>query len=550
MRYPRLVRTFLDKRPPRVSKEVAPPSPTAVGPSRVPPLLVVPSQTTAPTRSELRRRSVVSTKADPDNQYWQYPVEYLITPTTYAFRVGDLVELLTAVGLAAQMAYLRKHHFWKYMLLYVGRDPLEGRSVNDEFDAFPTVSARLQSRLAKRPNGVKMLSGDFIEDSLYNPHYGYFNKEVEIFHKETPFDYTAIRDNDEFVNEWYRLYTKYDSKKDSQLWHTPTELFLPHYGNALARDILANHLEGPLVIYEMGGGNGTLMADVLAYVRQHAPEVYRHTSYRIIEILSKLAAQQKKEALGLKLRQQQLDPHKVQVINRSIFEWTQVVEEPCVFIALEVFDNFPHDVVRYDNTTGQPFQGYVGVTRNRDMFEFFSPELTPYTTSFLNLRDKSGVVCPHPLDSPYLWRRLRDWVYPYRQNLSSPEYVPTRLLQFFHVLKHKFPNHRLVASDFDALPEAAPGTNGPVVQTVINQQMVTANTYMVHQGFFDIMFPTNFELAKALYGLVTGKTAEVSTHREYLTRWADLGATTTKRGENPMVDFYTNAKFITTAGEP
>eukprot|EP00955_Chlamydomonas_euryale_P084717 363999-Chlamydomonas_euryale.AAC.13 len=49
---------------------------------------------------------------------------------------------------------------------------------------------------------------------------------------------------------------------------------------------------GPLRIYEIGGGNGTLARDVLDWLRRERPDVYEGTSYTCVEISAKLAAQQ------------------------------------------------------------------------------------------------------------------------------------------------------------------------------------------------------------------------------------------------------------------
>ena len=60
---------------------------------------------------------------------------------------------------------------------------------------------------------------------------------------------------------------------------TPVELFTPWYGYILARHILEHRkhnlgLDGtPLVIYEIGGGNGTLARDVLVSYKEGAGEV-------------------------------------------------------------------------------------------------------------------------------------------------------------------------------------------------------------------------------------------------------------------------------------
>ena len=51
----------------------------------------------------------------------------------------------------------------------------------------------------------------------------------------------------------------------------------------------------------MGGGNGTLMCDILNYIRKNHPEIYERTQYKIIEISSQLANKQMKQALIINL---------------------------------------------------------------------------------------------------------------------------------------------------------------------------------------------------------------------------------------------------------
>ena len=69
-----------------------------------------------------------------------------------------------------------------------------------------------------------MLARDYIEDSLYNPNYGYFSKQAAIFDtKHEPFDFPNIRDTGEFTWRVSKKYAQYGH--NVQLWHTPTELF-------------------------------------------------------------------------------------------------------------------------------------------------------------------------------------------------------------------------------------------------------------------------------------------------------------------------------------
>jgi hypothetical protein len=92
------------------------------------------------------------------------------------------------------------------------------------------VDANILEHEATPPKGVKMLARDFIEDSLYNPHYGYFTKQVKIFDTQgTPFEFWRLRDSTEFQEEVGKQYASYGADKHhgpgKQLWHTPTELF-------------------------------------------------------------------------------------------------------------------------------------------------------------------------------------------------------------------------------------------------------------------------------------------------------------------------------------
>lgn len=432
--------------------------------------------------------------------------------------------------------------------------------INQElFQSFPLTNSAQLAKNTTRPTRTRMLAKDFMDDSLYNPNYGYFSKEVEIFTPSKPFSYQQIANEEDFLKRWtteYRQHTtakpqgpldRHAPRTSRQVWHTPTELFKPFYGEALARYLLVNYKltlypYADLVIYEMGGGNGTLMANILDYIRETQPDVYSRTRYNIVEITGNLAAKQQAQAKG--------HGSKVNVINKSIFDWDQNVADPCFFIGLEVFDNFAHDVIRYDNRTLQPHQAYVVVDANGDFQELYSSELDPWAEEFLKLRDSTPEYGPawelgyHPLAQPAKLRRLKNLVWPFRGDFSDPEYIPTRYLEFLHVLKRYFPEHRILTSDFTHLDQTIAGYNSPVVQTVLNNEMITVSTYMVLQGFFDILFPTDFQLAAQLYAKVTGKTVKVSSHQEFMETWAELEETSTKAGENPLVSFYQNAAFM------
>ncbi|CAE6448030.1 unnamed protein product [Rhizoctonia solani] len=465
---------------------------------------------------------------------------------------------------------------------------------------FRRVTAAQLARQAKEPpRRVKMLSRDFIDDALYNPHYGYFPKQATIFTPETPFDFTQISNSRAFhqaVAERYRYYrieAGVGSGPGRQVWHTPTELFKPYYGHAIARCLISEYLlkyfpYEDLVIYEIGAGNGTLAENILDFLQAEHPDVYDRTRYRIIEISGSLAQKQTS-------RLERRHTGAVEVVHKSVFDWTEREPAPCFFLAMEVVDNFAHDIVRYDYDTLSPLQAIVAINQLGDFFELYEPVHDSLISRFLNLRSRirhtSPALAPSFTNNSFM-RTIRPY-FPFAPNMTQREFIPTKLLEFLILLHDKFPRHRLLLSDFSSLPDTIPGYNSPVVQTRVNDVMVPCETYLVHQGYFDIFFPTNFELLRDMYeciiggdddsrgarasplgsvagsmkigssffssegrrkpiagvlsssGLAVGeRKSNVYGHREFLEKYADLDATVLHNGENPMLDFYENVKFL------
>ena len=393
-----------------------------------------------------------------------------------------------------------------------------------------------------------------------------------IFSPGDPFDFPALPSEHAFFQQLRHRYTAFEDALDyqepndlRQLWHTPTELFSPYYGEAIARYLVEDYKYNfypyhDLNIYEMGAGNGTMMLNILDFIRDCHPEVYERTKFRVIEISNQLA-QLQQQGLGQSAYARG-HADKVEIVNQSIFDWTQYVSNPCYFLALEVFDNFAHDALKYDLDTGAPYQSHVVVDPRGELFEYYSRSLDPVAAQFLERRHAACKSYPHPLSGSRLMNSLRSLM-PFRQSLSTPEYIPTRLMQFFYILYQKFPNHKLISSDFNKLGDAVEGLNAPVVQTRYQRQMIPVSTPLVgsklphwactfadlvkvHQGYFDILFPTDFDVMEPMYTAITGRFARTYSHEDFMSGRADLDETQTKNGENPLLSWYKNASVMIT----
>lgn len=488
------------------------------------------------------------------------------------------------------------------------RDPFTPTPSKEHYE-YPLVETEWLSKQRTRPKKVRMLARDFIHDSLYNPHYGYFSRHAVLLpdnaQRGSAFDFSNCSKEHDFmvaIEERYRHFEESvrqngDDKKlpspqrspvtprarpgsrealeaaqhlgrldlarqrqslkeegehdqdvkamvARQVWHTPTELFKPHYAHAIARYMVDNLPHGQaLVIYEVGAGSGALAKDVLDFVRENHADLYAKMEYNIIEISPRLSEQQSRTL------SEHLDKGKVQVTNKSIFDWQLAEERHCFFIALEVFDNLTHDIVRYATDTLRPYQAIVSIDDTGDMHELWEPVKDTRIKQYLSAKDKDTLPSSVPgyltwLPAPL--RRILTEHMPFYPNLTPPHYIPTGSLQLLDVLASQFPRHRLIMADFDSLPDAIPGLQAPVVQTRLNETMVAVTTYLVYQGFFDIFFPTNFPELQKVYASVMHKPveSEVLAHDEFLRRYADVTATTCRDGTNPMLSWYANAKWL------
>ncbi|ORX34248.1 S-adenosyl-L-methionine-dependent methyltransferase [Kockovaella imperatae] len=425
------------------------------------------------------------------------------------------------------------------------------------------------------PTRVKMLVREYIHDSLYNPHYGYFSKKATIFRSPPGgYDFSTFRDQTEFQEQVASRYAAeygdmIEGSLGRQVWHTPTELFSPYYAQALVSGIITAHKSSakspssPLIIYELGAGNGSFMSDALSFIRDQHPDLWPQTRYRVIEISPELARLQRERAKESKV------DHKVEILNTDVFDWEGGDKEPCYVVALEMLDNLAHDMVRYDIQTLQPYQTLVTIDATGNFNLIYEPITDPTLSQAMSYYDRLSTSStssrrhtvpniPSLIRSSTLLRKAYTEL-PFAPNLSSPDFIPSKAIALIKKLKEQLPNHRFLAADFATLPDTVSGRNGPVVQTRLGRVMVSVGTFLVKHGYFDIFFPTNFELLRDILALITKDlpsasipgggipAIEITSQSDFVRKYGGSELTkklTTRNGVSIMDAMYGNAKVM------
>ncbi len=179
-----------------------------------------------------------------------------------------------------------------------------------------------------------------------------------------------------------------------------------------------------------------------------------------------------------------------------------------------------------------------------DFEEVYEPVSDPLIQLYLKNRQEAGIRSPF---QDQKWKRKMRMLLPFAPNMTQKEFIPTQAFSFLSILKNNFPRHRLVLSDFNELLDSVNGINGPVVQTMFEEEMIACSTYLVEPGWFDIFFPTQFQHLKQLYDYTLERDAsqsQVCSYKEFLNNYATTHDTQLRSGENPMLDFYKNVSFF------
>lgn len=321
---------------------------------------------------------------------------------------------------------------------------------------------------------------------------------------------------------------------------------------------------GPLVIYELGPGNGTLCDSILAFLHQEQPNL--QVEYHLIEISERMHRIQKRKlghwagkSANIRLI------HHLGALEETSGDVGGVFDErPCFVLAMEVLDNLGHDLIRFEAPDGRLMEGIVE-TRSEARYgaipgklhQAFQPAQDSTILAVVGAMEEqsrtSSQIFPSLNWSPKAALGeafLLGWQSPWRS-----EWIPTGAYRLFEALHRQLPAHRLVASDFNGdLPDAIPGWRGPVVQTRYRGMTVACRTVLVQRGLFDIFFPVDPELMGHLWGRAKYYAAgnkvsvppSILSHAEFVKAFGDLSRTQTRSGYNPMIDDFTNVSMLLT----
>lgn len=293
------------------------------------------------------------------------------------------------------------------------------------------------------------------------------------------------------------------------------------------------------------------MLHLLNHIQAIRRDVYDSIQVTMVEISPRLAEYQR----------QTLAKHadKCAFLQCSAQDMSQYYSQPRghreVFVLMmEVLDNMVHDKVSW-NDAGEMQQASVEMNGDQ-MREVYQPLQDKHIRFF---PENQLLVPTKP--SGALSRFVDKYLRRTRHNAA---FVPTGAYLTFRALSECVPNHRLIACDFDYLPQGsrvkgslpADGTldayNAPLVSgesNVANHkgEAVDHFTYLVPLGSSDIFFPTYFPMLKRMYSQVCKRElskVEVIKSREFLAAHAPVKRAATRSGYNPLLEDFANTSFL------
>lgn len=373
---------------------------------------------------------------------------------------------------------------------------------------------------------VPQLMRHFIHDKLYGMKNNAYFDQVSILRPRINF--TELADQQAYQAAIAKLYA--DTK--GQAWHTPSELFSPHYGQAIVHWILGVWDEAsPLRIYEIGPGNGTLAHDIITELVELGID---RLEYHGIELSPQLAAMQRKQLAHLMPRYYHLH-------QGSMLDWRKREEEQAFILAMEVLDNLPHDLIRF-NAEGHLEQASVQ-EGNQIIWQVATD---PLTIRLVEKLEATKWKWPS-LQSQSILRTMLNLLL---SSTPAPdcEWIPTSAYRLLEVISECFAKPCLFMSDFDSLPQTIGlGNSAPLIQGRENGELKVYDSILQANGQQDIMFPTDFEQIALLWQLLQFPRPmgySIQSHAEFFEKWADWEQFDLRSGWNPLLQDFRNVKVF------
>jgi hypothetical protein len=313
-------------------------------------------------------------------------------------------------------------------------------------------------------------------------------------------------------------------------------------------------------VVELGGGRGTNAKLILDHLQKAHPLVYQRVNYIVMDSSPSLLELQKETLLG------SVHADKVQFEEKDMLDvaeqgtfFLSPSSRPTVVLALELFDNLPHDKIRV--RAGRVIeQAEVRQRKNEKTCK----------VEALASRAQDGDVMEEvfcKLSDPLLGQVL-DIAPTYKRAPLS--WVPTVACGVLQRLIQERPNAQLLMADFDWLPppdRLIADAPARISHWAEGEPLVTSmdstdfECYLQAPPFCDVLFPTNFgKLASFVRNALKGQGGDrggsvVTVHKQadFLQLYGPEQVQPTKSwltGFSPLLHDFTNCSVLTVTRPP
>ena len=399
-----------------------------------------------------------------------------------------------------------------------------------------------------------MLLRDFLQRSLYGKASGYYSKSV-VHRLAQPLKFRRyIGESD------YRAALAAEYARSERAWLTPVEIFQPAYAEAIARHALVAHrrrfgASEPLNFLEIGGGTGTAATCILEFLQREAPDSFASCPYKILERTPQLAAAQRQRL------SESFDEARWAVEETCAAEWAEAQPpQPGAWhvLALEVLDNLAYDKLRIIPTDGgaaELLEARVEQAGDRwvERYEPLSDAQLRHTASVLGLDSVDGVdALERALSVPPVRGPIGGALAGMRSLLSSvagrsrssargvgPRLPPTADGSC------RRPGPRCCSPTFWFAAAAWCRRQRAARASQHGGETVDhGGDYLRHAGDADVMFATDFAGLARLYQDAAGRPATSMSSADFFRENADVDATATRNGYNPLLEDFRNTRVL------